>query len=410
MLSLLSQLPLPLQLEYFRRTFAFIYMYRLSAMTSYNKPSFDAQAYHTATPAYEDLHGTKRWSLLRPRTWGKKTYIVIGLIAVVVIVAAVVGGVEGSKAAAYPNYYALSYKLADTYADTDFFDNFNYFTGYDPASGFVHYVPAETADSAQFNLTYATQNSAVVRVDTSSGVYDTNTGRYSVRLTSKKQYNDGLFIFDVAHAPYGCSTWPAVWLSDPSNWPMNGEIDVIESVNQATWGNQATLHTSSGCSMNVKRKQTGSTLSSDCYNGTDSNAGCGVSGPTNSVGQAFNQNGGGVYAMEWRNEGIRVWFFQRDSIPANIPSAISNTTAPDPSTWPEALADFPGTNCDISSHFRNASIIVNIDLCGTWAGATGVYSTQDQCPGTCSNFVANNASAYSTAFWQFNSFRVYSAS
>lgn len=26
-----------------------------------------------------------------------------------------------------------------------FFDNFDYFTGYDPAQGFVHYVPREMA-------------------------------------------------------------------------------------------------------------------------------------------------------------------------------------------------------------------------------------------------------------------------
>ncbi|QIW95818.1 hypothetical protein AMS68_001336 [Peltaster fructicola] len=376
-------------------------------MANHYKPSFDAHTYH-APPAYDDVVPVKRWSLIRPKTWGRKTYISLVVIAVVIIVAAVVGGVEGAKAAAYPNYYALSYTLADTYSGTSFFDNFDYFTGYDPSSGFVHYVPADTSTS--YNLTYASSSSAVVRVDTSSGKYDTTTGRYSVRLTSKKQYNDGLFIFDVMNAPYGCSTWPAVWLSDPSNWPANGEIDVIESVNQATWGNQMTLHTTSGCSMNVKRKQTGSTVTTDCYNGTDSNAGCGVSGATDTVGQAFNKIGGGIYAMEWRNEGIRVWFFQRGSIPSDIPSSVSNSTAPDPSTWGEALADFPSTNCDISSHFRNASIIVNIDLCGSWAGATSVYSTEDQCPSTCTDFVAQNASAYSTAFWQFNSFRVYTAS
>lgn len=38
----------------------------------------------------------------------------------------------------------------------------------------------------------------------------------------------------------------ALWLSDPNNWPLNGEIDVMESVNQATTGNQVTLHTTAG--------------------------------------------------------------------------------------------------------------------------------------------------------------------
>jgi hypothetical protein len=45
------------------------------------------------------------------------------------------------------------------------------------------------------------------------------------------------------------------------------------------------------------------------------------------------------------------------------PSDITNLN-PRPSRWGEALADFPNTECDIGSHFKNQSIIVNIDLCG----------------------------------------------
>ena len=64
--------------------------------------------------------------------------------------------------------------------------------------------------------------SAVLRVDTSKT--DATTGRKSVRIESKNQYDSGLFIFDILHIPYGCDTWPSVWLTDPSNWPTNGEI------------------------------------------------------------------------------------------------------------------------------------------------------------------------------------------
>ncbi|KAK5141769.1 hypothetical protein LTR04_002478, partial [Oleoguttula sp. CCFEE 6159] len=156
---------------------------------------------------------------------------------------------------------------------TSFFDNFDYFTGYDPSSGFVHYVDAQVATSAQYNLTYASSSSAVLRVDTTDT--NANTGRYSVRISSKKQYNSGLFVFDILNTPYGCSTWPALWLTDPANWPAHGEIDVVEAVNGATTGNQMTLHTSDGCNMDRKRKETGTVLTKNCWNGTDSNAGCG---------------------------------------------------------------------------------------------------------------------------------------
>lgn len=161
--------------------------------------------------------------------------------------------------------------------------------------------------------------------------------------------------------------------------------------------------------MDVKRKQTGQVLANNCWNEADDNAGCGVSGKPDSYGKALNQNGGGIYAMEYRNEGIRVWFFPRADIPADIPDDVSNTTAPDPSSWPEPLADFPNTDCDVGKYFANQSIIANIDLCGDWAGSKGVYTKQDECPGSCTDFVATNNTAFETAYWEWRSWRVYQA-
>lgn len=262
--------------------------------------------------------------------------------------------------------------LLTPYSDsgTSFFDNFDYFNTYDPAGGFVHYVDSEAA--AQYNLTYASSSSSVIRVDTSvtaDSVPNASTGRFSVRITSKTQYTDGLFIFDVIHTPIGCGTWPAIWLSDPDNWPTNGEIDIMEAINVvSSTKNQMTLHTTSGCSMGVKRNETGKVIQTSCLNSTNENAGCGVSGSSGSFGADFNTAGGGIMAMELRTAGIRMWQFGRDAIPTDLSSGT-----PDPTTWPEATADFPNTNCDISNHFRNQSIIVNIDLCGDWAGTQSVY-------------------------------------
>jgi len=188
--------------------------------------------------------------------------------------------------------------------------------------------------------------------------------------------------------------------------PTHGEIDVMEAVNQANTGNQMTLHTTDGCSMSVKRKETSTVLTDNCYNGTNSNSGCGVQGADSTFGPSFNAAGGGIMAMELRSAGIRMWQFGRSS----IPSDITNKT-PDPSTWPEALADFPSTDCDIGSHFANLSMIADIDICGSWAGSPAVYSTQDSCPGLCTDFAALNPSAFSDAYWEFgsNGFSVYQA-
>ncbi|KAI0910652.1 concanavalin A-like lectin/glucanase domain-containing protein [Ustulina deusta] len=339
----------------------------------------------------------------QPRYWRKRTWAIVGVIVAIIIIIVIVVPVKVAEANRYPNYSKLDYTLADEYSGSTFFDNFDYFIGYDPAQGFVHYVPKEQATS--LNLTYASESTAVLRVDTSVGPGsepDASTGRFSVRVESKRQYDNGLFIFDVKHTPYGCGTWPALWLTDQSNWPDHGEIDVMEAVNQATDGNQMTLHTTKGCSVGgVKRKMTGSSLNGNCYNGTNDNAGCGVGGTSDSFGEDYNTADGGIVAMEWRNQGIRMWQFGRDAVPTDITSK-----QPDPSTWGEATSDFPNTDCNIASYFRNQSIIANIDLCGQYAG--GVYA-QSGCPSNCTDYVANNPSAFENAFWEFGAFEVYQA-
>ncbi|KAH8805932.1 glycoside hydrolase family 16 protein [Xylogone sp. PMI_703] len=339
------------------------------------------------------------------RQWSRRRLIIAGVVIVILIIVIIVAAVEGTKKSKYPNYSPLTYTLKDTFSGTSFFDNFDYFTGYDPTFGFVHYVPQGQA--TQLNLTYASSTSAILKVDTSvtpESVPNASTGRFSVRITSKNTYESGLFVFDVLHTPLGCGTWPALWLTDPSNWPNNGEIDVMEAVNVlGSTQNQMTLHTSPGCKMDVKRKETGKSLSTTCTNTTTNSAGCGVHGSSNSFGTSFNDNGGGIVAMELRSAGIRMWQFARNAIPTDITSG-----SPNPDGWGEATADFPSTNCDIGSHFRNQSIIANIDLCGSWAGDPTVYNAT--CPGTCQDLVANNASAFTDAFWEFGTFKVYQAS
>lgn len=142
------------------------------------------------------------------------------------------------------------------------------------------------------NLTHATDESIVLKVDTSNTF--AASGRQSVRIESKRQYDTGLFIFDILHTPYACGLWPALWLTDSNNWPDNGEIDVVETNNLATEGNAVTLHTTKGCNMKVKRKQTGEPNYVTCDSNANSNAGCGVEGSSDTYGEALNSEGGGV--------------------------------------------------------------------------------------------------------------------
>lgn len=48
--------------------------------------------------------------------------------------------------------------------------------------------------------------------------------------------------------PVGCGMWPAFWLTDEHNWPINGEIDVIEGINYQSEAKTA-MHTTGQCTM-----------------------------------------------------------------------------------------------------------------------------------------------------------------
>lgn len=117
-----------------------------------------------------------------------------------------------------------------------------------------------------------------------------------------------------------CGVWPAFWTANLTNWPNGGEIDILEGVNTQT-NNHFAFHTSNGCTVSGQ-SQSGSLDTSNCYvnaAGQSSNAGCGGSAATSKgYGNGMNAIGGGIYAMDWRKEGIRIWFFPKGSYPADI--------------------------------------------------------------------------------------------
>ena len=193
--------------------------------------------------------------------------------------------------------------------------------------------------------------------------------RESIRLEGKRRFNRGLFIIDVHHMPTGCGVWPAFWLTDEDNWPVNGEIDIVEGVNFQSMAKTA-LHSTKGCSMDdvpigvktgiwdsaigIPDKKTGIPdmsirSATDCfvYNTKQwLNQGCvAVETEGGTLGEPFNTNGGGVYVLEWDpiNRHIRSWVFTpQNKIPDNLKDAISTAShpneedrvMPDPQSWP----------------------------------------------------------------------------
>jgi hypothetical protein len=200
------------------------------------------------------------------------------------------------------------------------------------------------------------------------------------------------------------------------DWPNNGEIDIIEYANNQQV-DLTTLHTSDGCDQHSEDTSSftgswatgadGYSPASDCsvYAANQwSNQGCGIYGNSNQpVGNVFNDNGGGVYALEWdvTDQYIRSFYFPRWGIPADLSSG-----SPNPDSWgtPYARFDLTDGNCP-SQHFQNNQIIFDTTFCGDWAGAT----FPDTCSSSmsCTDYVKYNPYDFKEAYWLVNYVRVY---
>ena len=124
-----------------------------------------------------------------------------------------------------------AYLLEDDYT-VDFFSQFDFFTGEDPTHGFgksISHTAFTSLFANQLSVNYvdrATAQDEGLVQDDSDGVFIgvdtanvTSTGRKSVRITSKKAYNSGLIVLDLAHMPGSiCGSWPAFWMVG-QNWP-----------------------------------------------------------------------------------------------------------------------------------------------------------------------------------------------
>ena len=316
------------------------------------------------------------------------------------------------------------YHLAVEYSGSTFFNDFDFYTGPDPTNGHVRYVDPQTA--AKQNLAgylfyeNTTRTHAYIGVN---HVLQAPEGRDSVRIMSRKTFSPGMLtVVDVHHAPSGPSLWGAVWLlandtttrQEGKGWPNHGEIDLMEWVNDDTF-NAMTLHSNPGCSIDNNSATFAGELQHKNCNTKDGSLGCSILAPETigrknhslaTAGADFNAQGGGVYILEWTHTGITTWLFPRHDLPRDLAAGH-----PDPSTWPNPLAKFHGKGCDFAESFQNMQIIINIDVCGDWAGKQEVWEEQGMAGktgfGTCNEFAAANPRGYRDAYFDFASVKVY---
>ncbi|KAJ7097213.1 glycoside hydrolase family 16 protein [Mycena belliarum] len=312
------------------------------------------------------------------------------------------------SAALVTSALAGSYARTEHIAGAGFYNAFEFQAIPDPTNGRVNYVDQATAQRTNLTFASASPDKFVLRADASTVLSDAGAlGRNSVRIRSRNTYATHVAVFDVAHMPQACGTWPAIWETDEESWPNGGEIDIVEGVNDQG-ANAVTLHTSAGCTMPAARTQTGTAgdqLNCDTALG---DAGCGVdlsSTRPATYGPAFNAAGGGWYAIERTPAFINVWFWPRSAgdVPADVKAGGGRV---DTATWGTPAANFPDTSCDIAKLFTAHNIIINLTFCGDWAGTQDLYAGAG-CPATCISYVDANPTAFTNAYFEFNAINIY---
>jgi len=305
----------------------------------------------------------------------------------------------GSDFIGPPNQPTGPYQLIERQEGDDFLGYYTFLEGPDSAgsNGYINYVGEKRAKELnianisyevdeldQFNRRRVLDENDAEKISPpkkKSFLYlktaPTEAGpRESIRLEGKKRFDRGLFIIDVRHMPAGCGTWPAFWLTDEANWPVNGEIDILEGVNFQSEAKTA-LHTSKGCDMfdvpigtmtgiwdtavGIPDGKTGipdmtSREAKNCFVYDPhqwNNQGCvAIDVDGGSIGVPLNEKGGGIFVLEWDPiyRHIRSWAFTpHTTVPDNLLQAIqtanepsvSDRVMPNPEEWSLPYAYFP---------------------------------------------------------------------
>jgi len=303
---------------------------------------------------------------------------------------------------AVPSVHA-AYNLVQTWQGQSFFDGWEFYGNYDNlTNGDAIWVNQSVASTSR--LAYVDSNGkAIIKVDNTTNVIYNNK-RNSVRITTTNSFPVGsVFLLDALHLPYGCSVWPAFWTMG-LQWPIGGEIDIVETVNLMAQ-NQMAVHAQNGCTKATNSQQTGTNGSPNCTDG----AGCTVLETNrNSVGAAFANAQGGVWATQFDVSGIFIWFWNRANLPSNLQNPGSTI---DTSGWGAPSAAYPSSTCNISNYFTPQKLVLDVTLCGDWAGVPSIYNAtcSGGTTGLCytDNVIGAGSPRYDNAYFQINYVRVY---
>ncbi|KAJ3827030.1 hypothetical protein F5880DRAFT_1313323 [Lentinula raphanica] len=104
-----------------------------------------------------------------------------------------------------------------------------------------------------------------------------------------------------------------------------------------------------------------------------------------------------------------MWFWSRSDIPASISQANSSSTM-NLTDWGTPTAAYPSSACNVTQYFQPQNLVLDITLCGVWAGVPSIYNSTG-CSGQCiDNVIGSGNPIYNDAYWDISYIRTYLAS
>ncbi|KAM0665970.1 hypothetical protein ACQRIU_005314 [Beauveria bassiana] len=325
---------------------------------------------------------------------------------------------------------AAKYSLSQTYNSENFLTEFHFRergTIPDRPDDNWSWVKYQNVEDAQKKgLVSVKDNKVYLGVDFETKLENNDNGRDTLRVQSKWSFREGLVITRFYHMPKTvCGAWPAYWTLG-EDWPNNGEIDMYEGWNLNTV-NKPALHVGTKARVGeclLDSSAQAEIVSANCDNKFQDGVrawagqGCQVEEVNDGI---WASEDGGIQALEWTKDAIKLYTWQIGKAPKNIDS-----DAPDTSSWGKPSVQVSSSGCDLSRAFGNQTILFTLPFCGEPVGNTQFW-TQLQAdskgqvnPGkientceiitgakTCVQYVAENPEAFKEFYFGINDVRLF---
>jgi len=253
--------------------------------------------------------------------------------------------------------------------------------------------------------------------------------RYSVNIHSNEAWHPTpgfIAVLHYTHLPHGCGVWPSFWAMNSDDvWPKGGELDIMEFANGEA--NKVTFHIASKCFLDKEKAQRCAPAGHTRLHAEE----CETSyfmGKLGCMPYQKQPTGAdlagkpGIMAAEWTEDHITIFHIPEEEIPADL-----HNDQPRPDTWGKWAVAYMPFEPGCMSHVGPQELVLNLQLCGDWAGATwdktcastglwkghGCVSGLSQSTDCCTKYVTSPLREVHYRYqsdWDIKSLKVYTAS